>query len=504
MESAQVEACGWGWRHAGRAGWAVRDLTLTVQAGERVLLLGPSGSGKSTLLQALAGVLGGADEGEEAGSLRVGGDHPATRRGIAGLVLQDPDGQVIMARVGDDVAFGAENLGVPRDEIWRRVHAALDAVGLDVPLDRPTSTLSGGEKQRLVLAGALAMRPRVLLLDEPTANLDPAGVREVRDAVAHALADRTMTLVVVEHRVDVWLPLVDRVIVLDPAGGVLADGPGERVFAEHGTTLLGAGVWVPDAPPAWVPRQPKSRGPAALRADDLSIGFPGSEPVQCHLDLAVPSGVSSVITGRNGTGKTTLALTLAGLHPALAGRVCASEALSPAQVPRRPRRFPARGKAGGKNGGRDRHDPAWWTSQQLLTRIGTVFQNPEHQFVAPTVHAELTAGLHRLPLDDGAIERRVADMLEMLRLGRLARANPFTLSGGEKRRLSVGTVLAAQPAVLVLDEPTFGQDRTTWAEVVALVGALRDEGRTIISVTHDADYVAALGENELHLTRQAS
>ncbi|HEX5859073.1 MAG TPA: ABC transporter ATP-binding protein, partial [Microbacterium sp.] len=184
---AAVDARGWGWRHAGRRAWAVRDATFRIEPGERVLLLGASGSGKSTLVHGLAGVLGGHEEGESAGELLVDGRPPAQARGRAGLVLQDPDAQVILARVGDDVAFGCENLGVPRDEIWPRVRRALDAVGLDVALDRPTKALSGGQKQRLALAGVIAMRPGVILLDEPTANLDPAGVTEVRDAVARVL-----------------------------------------------------------------------------------------------------------------------------------------------------------------------------------------------------------------------------------------------------------------------------------------------------------------------------
>jgi energy-coupling factor transport system ATP-binding protein len=184
----RVEARGWGWRHAGRIRWALDGIDLRIAPGERVLLLGPSGSGKSTLLHALAGVHGGEDEGEQRGSLLVDGADAGAVRGRAGLVLQDPDSQVILARVGDDVAFGCENLGVPRDEIWQRVPEALDAVGLDLPLDHPTSALSGGQKQRLALASALAMRPGLLVLDEPTANLDPAGVAEVRARIDHAMA----------------------------------------------------------------------------------------------------------------------------------------------------------------------------------------------------------------------------------------------------------------------------------------------------------------------------
>ncbi|BDZ49943.1 hypothetical protein GCM10025867_21840 [Frondihabitans sucicola] len=181
-------------------------------------MLGASGAGKSTLLAGLAGVLGGDEEGDDTGELLVDGGHPADQRGRVGLVLQDPDSQVVLARVGDDVAFGPENLGVPRDEIWDRVGSSLEAVGLQLPLDASTSELSGGQKQRLALAGALAMRPGLLLLDEPTANLDPAGVQEVRDSVARVVDETGATLVVVEHRVSVWLPLVDRVIVLAASG----------------------------------------------------------------------------------------------------------------------------------------------------------------------------------------------------------------------------------------------------------------------------------------------
>ncbi|WP_188782059.1 ABC transporter ATP-binding protein, partial [Sinomonas atrocyanea] len=244
---AGVSARGWGWRHAGRKAFAVKDLDLTIAPGERVLLLGASGAGKSTLLHALAGVLGAAEEGEELGVLTVDGVPAPHARGRAGLVLQDPDGQIAMARVGDEVAFGCENLAVPREEIWPRVHRALDDVGLAVPLDHPTSSLSGGQKQRLALAGILAMEPGLVLLDEPTANLDPAGVEEVREAVRRSLDRTGATLVVVEHRVAVWAGLVDRVVVLDAAGGLLADGSPDAVLADADARRRPAAtrVWVP-------------------------------------------------------------------------------------------------------------------------------------------------------------------------------------------------------------------------------------------------------------------
>ncbi|PWU60266.1 ABC transporter ATP-binding protein, partial [Micromonospora globispora] len=205
-----VELRGFGWRHAGRKRWAVRGVDLRIEAGERVLLLGPSGAGKSTLLAALAGLLP-EDSGEQEGTVEIDGLDPRKARERVGIVFQDPEAQLVMARCGDDVAFGLENRGVPTEEIWPRVDEALRRVGFPYHRGRLTAALSGGEQQRLALAGALALRPALLLLDEPTANLDPAGAALVREAVASAL-DADTTLILVEHRVAEALPLVDRVV----------------------------------------------------------------------------------------------------------------------------------------------------------------------------------------------------------------------------------------------------------------------------------------------------
>ena len=426
-----------------------------MEPGERVLLLGASGSGKSTLLRALAGVLGD-DEGESAGRLTVTGQ--------IGLVLQDPDSQVVMSRIGDEVAFGPENLGVPRAEIWPRVHDALDAVGLNLPLDHSTSELSGGQKQRLAIAAVLAMRPGILLLDEPTANLDPNGVIEVRDAVGRAVQTTGSSLIVVEHRVSTWLPVVDRVVVITPQG-VIADGDPERVLRDRGAELAAAGIWVPGHPPAVHARnRPAPEVVETTRA--LTVGR-DRVPVRSDLDLTVKAGEVLALTGPNGSGKSTIGLTLAGLLPPLAGTIDAF----------------------------GRGAPHRWKSRELLPLIGTVFQNPEHQFVAATVRDELEVGSRALkrPADiDGLMER--------LRLTALARANPFTLSGGEQRRLSVATALATAPRMLVLDEPTFGQDATTWGELVALIGELVDEGRAVLAMTHDREFVDALADRRIELT----
>lgn len=470
-----LDAHDWGWRHASRLRWAVRGVSFHIDPGERVLLLGASGAGKSTLLHGLAGVLGGAEEGDAEGRLLVGGADAVAARGRAGLVLQDPDAQVILARVGDDVAFGCENLGVPREEIWRRVDRALADVDLRVPLETPTKTLSGGQKQRLALAGVIAMRPGVVLLDEPTANLDPAGVREVTEAVRRVLEDTGATFVVVEHRLEAWLDLITRVIVLGE-GGVVADGAPEAVFAAHGAALAAAGTWVPGHPPALPSLPATAPGAAMLTASRLAVGRVRGVAVASSIDLEIPAGSVTAITGPNGAGKSTLGLTLAGLLPPLAGEVRAAPSLAAG--------------AGML--------PIGWRSRELLTRIGTVFQEPEHQLLRSTVRAELEVGPRALQLSEADRTARVDELLARLRLDALAEANPYTLSGGEKRRLTVGAMLATRPAVLVLDEPTFGQDARTWAELVGLLAGLRDEGAALVAITHDEDVVRAL-----HATRFA-
>ncbi|MGG5751945.1 ATP-binding cassette domain-containing protein [Zafaria sp. Z1313] len=400
---------------------------------------------------------------------------------------QDPETQVVQARVGDDVAFGAENLAVPAEQIAPRVRAALAGVGLDVPLTHPTARLSGGQKQRLALAGILAMRPGLVLLDEPTANLDPAGVLEVRDAVVRALDASGATAVIVEHRLEAWAPHVDRVVVLAPGGGVAHAGTPAELFAPGPVRdeLVAAGVWVPGYVPRLPAREAAPPGGGLLRAEGLAVARGRTQPAALTgVELGLEAGRAVCVTGPNGSGKSTLALTLAGLLPERAGHVVASPAL--------------RGEAAGAR-------PYQWRASALIGRIGTVFQEPEHQFVTASVREELEYGPRHARTADGReelfseeqIAERVDALLRRLRLEHLADANPFTLSGGEKRRLSVATVLAAGPGVLVLDEPTFGQDANTWAELALLLREQLAEGTSVLAVTHDADFADAVGARVL-------
>jgi energy-coupling factor transport system ATP-binding protein len=453
---AAVRLAGWGFRHATRRAWAVRDVDLSVAPGERVLLTGASGAGKSTLLRALGGLLE-PESGDVAGELTVDG------AGV-GMVFQDPDSQLVMTRAGDDVAFGLENTGTPPALIWPAVDAALDAVGFTLGRDRATAALSGGQKQRLVLAGALAPRPGLLLLDEPTAQLDPEGAALVRAAVVRAVADRSATLVVVDHDVEAWLPLVDRVVELLPGGGSVEHPAG----------------WAP--PPLRFPdRQPHPPGELLLTAQQAGYTHRGSPtPSLLPTDVALRAGRTLAVTGPNGTGKSTLALLLAGLRAPTVGAVVAGPALTAGL--RRPGRAPSR-----------------WRAAELVERIGTVFQQPEHQFLTGRVRDELALGPLRSGAGAAGARATAEALLERLGLAPLADANPFTLSGGQQRRLSVATALATAPRVLVLDEPTFGQDRQTWAELVALLAEQQDGDRALCLVTHDAAVVRALADEVLSL-----
>lgn len=525
MSNAVLRFDNWGYRHASRKYFSVRGLNLTVEAGQRVLLLGASGIGKSTILEGAAGLLGSngyerQDPGQE-DDIMVDAEGGATEGhvfvddvpvreaiGRVGLVLQDPDAQAVFQRLGDNVAFGPENLHVERGEIWRRVDSSLAAVGLQgLQLHRSVTHLSGGQMQRLALAGALAMRPSVLLLDEPTANLDPDGVTQVVTAVRDVLDEFRSTMVLVEHHAEPWIDLIDRVIVLgsqtdqDAANGqerhtvIMADGTPDEVFRDPNLDFARLGIWVPrrymrgecrigaihtgsepDYPAC------EGTGEPVLCTKNLAIGRNG-KAVATGIDLAFKQGQITALVGANGAGKSTLALTLAGLLEPVDGEVSASGEL-----------------AAGAHG----VHPGDWKSTELASRISYVFQNPEHQFATGSVLDEVMLGPLRVGVEESQARERARTLLRRFDLLRYENANPYTLSGGEKRRLTVAAALASAPRVLILDEPTFGQDRCTWMQMVQLIHGLRSDGVSIIVVTHDRELVTALGARVIELQPENS
>lgn len=479
-------------------------VSFDVHPGEVVLILGPSGSGKSTLALAMNGLVPHAAPATVEGMVRVAGQDAATATvaelaTTVGMVFQDPDAQLITGTLLDEVAFGPENLRLPVADVLARAKAALRRMGLWHRRHESPDVLSGGGRQRLAIACALAMGSPLLVLDEPTANLDPAGVDDVYSALGDVVAAGDRAIVLVEHNLDAAVELVDRVVVLDGTGCLVADGPVDAILRDRAADLHALGVWLPtatlaalhleksghrfdrlpltpaelraalDGVPAPVvapaPRRDSPRGDGLVRVEGLRLSR-GRTPVLHGVDLEVTAGEFVAVVGSNGAGKTTLVQAIAGVLRPPRGTV-RIDGLDVRRV-----------------------DP-----RTLSRHVGFVFQNPEHQFIATTVFDEIAHGLRtqRLDgrrLDDAEVRRRTDDLLARFGLADKAGIHPFLLSGGQKRRLSVGTALVGGARLLVLDEPTFGQDRARADELLALLDDLRESGTTIIVVTHDMQVVA--------------
>jgi energy-coupling factor transport system ATP-binding protein len=488
----------------------LRDLTLDVRRGECILLLGASGAGKSTLGLCLNGIVPhvlGVTEGE----LIVAGhrvrDWPVSALGSkVGIIFQDVESQLCMLYVRDEVAFGPENLTVPSAEVERRVRDALQYVGLQGYDNKFVFELSGGQKQKVAIASVLAMRPEILFLDEPTANLDPRSTSEVMDLVRRLRRDHTV--IIFENKVDELASVADRLLVLD-RGALAFDGPVREVLDAHGEALVNdLGVWIPQV--SEIELGLRRSGRVASRVLPLSIGEAVEQyaPLRFSANHAKPPAVAwrskpvidvegvgfryddgtvalkdvsfsirqgekVAIVGPNGSGKTTISKHFVGLLKPTQGRVVVD------------------GKDTRKSSTRD-----------LSRRIGFVFQNPEHQFVSDTVRAEVAFSLRLLGLDEAEIDRRVEHELSVFNLNGLEDRHPFSLSGGERRRLSVATMIIARPEVLILDEPTYGQDKSNTVRMMqSLFQALAEEdsvaGITLVLVTHDMKLVAGYAERAI-------
>lgn len=445
-------------------------MDVELEPGDCLLVVGPSGSGKSTFGLAVAGLIPREIPGNVAGSLAVDGlETTAFELGAlaaaVGLVFQDPATQMVMDRVEDDVAFGLENRGWPRPAMRARVPEALAAVGLGGFERRHSRTLSGGEQQRLALAGVLAPQPRILVLDEPTASLDPDGAAAFFARLAEIRAARAATIVLVEHRVEAAWRLADLVLALGPDGAPLAVGSPHEVLRDAASKMVAAGIWLPEtaerAPAAGAERAraatPQAIGKVVVRATDLRYGYDRGVPVLRDIDFSAAEGERIALVGPNGSGKSTLGRLLVGLL------------------------VPQRGTVS-----MDGRDPARLPPGDLSHLAGYVFQRPEQQFLAQRVSDEVTLGLRADELEAAA---ELMDRLG-LPLGSFGERSPYRLSGGEQRRLSLACALVRRPTVLVLDEPTFGQDRHGYE---ALLGILRDlvsAGTCLIAATHDHRFVA--------------
>ncbi|MEW1952608.1 ATP-binding cassette domain-containing protein [Terrabacter sp. NPDC080008] len=483
-------------RPFGRSRPVLDALDLVIEPGQRVLLAGPSGSGKSTLLRAVAGLLLTADSGDLSGSVTVGGRAPQQVPGAVGLVLQDPGAGVVASSIGRDVAFGLENVSLPREQMQGRVDAALREVGLTMPPDSPPTTLSGGESQRLALAGALVMEPSVLLLDEPTAMLDAATATEVRTLVADVVGRRGLTLVVVEHRLEGWLDLVDRLVVLDAAGAVVADGEPRTVLAERGSALAAQGIWVPGVPDP-EPLTVALEGMPGAAAGTVTPGrvVAGATDVRVEhrsrrlgersrttlaaegADLDARAGQSVALVGPSGAGKSSLMAALGGLLAPAGGAVDVAPVLTPP------------GTVDDRRGSQPPTPLHEWPSRDLARVVAWVPQRAATALVGRTVRDDVLTTPRALGQDPEVAGRRADALLEALGLAHLADADPRQLSGGEQRRLAMASAVSHAPALVLADEPTVGQDRLTWAAVSGVLAAAREEGAAVVVTTHDPGVV---------------
>ncbi|HYX86404.1 MAG TPA: ATP-binding cassette domain-containing protein [Gaiellales bacterium] len=447
---------GVGHRYPGGHRPALQSIDLEIEAGELVLVVGESGCGKSTLLRAALGLVPHFHGGELHGRVRIAGrDTRDTRPGElarhAGLVFQDPESQVVMRRVLADVAFGPENLGAARDAILPQARAALGMVGAGRLEGRETRSLSGGERQRVAIAGVLAMGQRILLLDEPTSQLDPGAA----DALVAALIDlrdrHGVTVVVAEHRTERLFPVADRVVALRD-GRVWVDGTPSAAEA----ALAPSAPWLLPRPPAAAPGPPAPTGDG-VRVDGACKRLGDTDALH-DVTAAFPRGRVTAVTGPNGAGKTTLALAACGLLPLDRGAVTRSG------------------------------------------RAGYVAQDPACYLLHDTAAEEVEYGLRNLGVPAAERAARAAAELNRLGLAWAAGRHPRDLSSGERQRLAIASVTAMQPDLLVLDEPTRGVDGRRRSEIAAIVRTLAAGGAAVVIVSHDAGFVAEAAEAAVRLT----
>jgi energy-coupling factor transporter ATP-binding protein EcfA2 len=432
----------------------LNDVTLTVEQGEFVLISGPSGCGKTTLALCLAGLIPQAVPASLSGRVAVEKldtqVHPLSvlARSV-GLVFQNPATQLFNATVEEEVAFAPRNLDLPGEDVEARVRQALAAIGIEHLRRRPVRDLSGGEQQRVTIAAVLAMQPRVLILDEPTSNLDWHGVEQLTSALARLRREHGLTVILIEHRLAAVAPLATRVVLMD-VGRIVADGSPATVLADR-AQLKALGLRYPwldsgrRVEPGDLAKLPATGEPlVALRQVTASYG---RQPVFSGLDLALYPGQFVALVGDNGAGKSTIARLLAGILRPQRGRVKWHPAL---------RRLPP---------GR---------------RMGLLFQNSLHQLVCDRVEDEVAFGPTNYGLADD-----LSPLLAAADLTALRRRRPQALSAGQQQRTALAATLALRPRLLILDEPTMGQDWDHLSRLMDYLVHLYHGGQTILLITHD-------------------
>jgi energy-coupling factor transport system ATP-binding protein len=490
-------------KYAGADTFALRNINLEISPGEIVLITGPAGSGKTTLCSCINGLIPHFHEGELSGDVLVRTYNTRRARigglaSLVGMVFQDPESQLVTNSVADEIAFGPENLGVPREEINERVQNSLKATRLEGYDEREPHSLSGGEQQANVIAAVYAMQPDIYIMDEPLANLDPIGRAQVLNVVVEVVKNRGKTLVLVEHSLEEVLPFVDRVIVVHE-GEIIRDGTV--------TEVLTAGD-IPNVftrPPIVQLSEKFNINPFSLTPDDfyksmqsqyklenisnfdvesndatpgkpvvelqnISFSYNQNNSVLNNVDLNFHEGEIVAILGRNGSGKTTLVRHIIGLLQPNQGKVTVL----------------------GK-------DVATTPTYELAQDVGFCFQNPNHQIVSFNVRDEILFGLKAHQIDPAEFESRTHEALEFVDILDYIDAEVFDLGKGQKQRLALASVLTLRPKILIIDEPTTGQDPRMAKEIFDIIKRLNESGTTVLMITHKIDYAAIYAQRAVVL-----
>lgn len=503
MSPSAVRFENYGFRFEEADTWAVRNVSLEAEEGEILLVLGRSGCGKSTLALALNGIVPHLLHGETEGSAHVAGfsvleSTVAKMTAHVGMVFQDPEVQLFALTVEDEVAMSLESYGMPREEMRERVDWAMSVCGLTgMDLNAP-SKLSGGQKQRVAIAAVLAREPDILVFDEPTANLDPVGTRSVYETIRRICDSRGRTIFLVEHDLAPVIDLVDRIVVLEK-GEIVFQGEPRTVMREI-DLLRSSGVKIPPATEFGIrleqrgifsyPRTPITLDEAvqpvkallnipnefatAKRANTHGATAPSGQPIiefkdATHeydtghkginkVNLQIQQGEFVAICGMNGAGKSTLAMHVMGLLKPTQGKVLV-----------------------------DGQDVKERTVAEMARTVGLIFQNPNHQLFKDSVRSEIEFGPRNLGWDEERVKEAFERVMDLVELTGLEEVDPESLSIGQKQRVAVACVLIMEPRILLLDEPTTGQDQRTLEPFMNLIADLNRQGMTVLMITHDMD-----------------
>ena len=491
--------------YAGSETHAIDGINLEIKFGEIVLITGPAGSGKTTLCSCINGLIPHYHEGELTGKVTIGEyDSKNVRVGglasIVGMVFQDPESQLVTNSVADEVAFGPENFGIPRDKINKRVTKALKATRMSGYEDREPHTLSGGEQQACVVAATYSMHPEIYVLDEPLANLDPAGRVKVLQLVTKIAKEFGKTMVIVEHALEEILPFVDRVLILDKGkivrdgtvAEVLQAGDIKKVFKRPDITRLAEALNIHSNPlkpellieeihHSFKAQQIKQvihkahsngRKEVVIQMEHVTHCYEQDIEALFDVSLTIHKGEFVALLGRNGSGKTTLVSHLIGLLQPSQGKVTVTGL-----------------------------DVATTPTHVLAKDVGFCFQNPNHQIVSFRVHDEMTFGLKAHEIDPSEYDQRIQKALKVVNMEEYADAEIFDLGKGQKQRIALASVLTLEPKILVIDEPTTGQDPEMTDDIFEIIKSLNRSGTTVLVITHKVDYAAMYADRAVVLNR---